>query len=79
MARYISQYFIDQKTEIYLKIKFIPLPARTNNDDDTLGFKEWRKELAKTPKQRREDRKLLSEQRGEEETLDGTIKPTRAI
>ena len=63
LARYISQYFIDQKTEIYLKIKFIPLPARTNNDDDTLGFNEWRKELAKTTKQRREDRKLLSEQR----------------
>lgn len=65
LARYISQYFIDQKTERYLKLKFRPLPPRTN-DDDTLGFNEWRKELAKTPKQRRNDRKLLLEQRREE-------------
>jgi hypothetical protein len=65
LARYISQYFIDQKTERYLKLKFRPLPPRTN-DDDTLGFNEWKKELDKTAKQRREDRKLLLEQRREE-------------
>ena len=58
LARYISQYFIDQETELYLKIKF--QTPRIN--DDTLGFNEWRKELAKTPKQRREDKKLFLEQ-----------------
>ena len=65
LARYISQYFIDQNTERYLKLKFRPLPPRTN-DDDTLGFNEWSNKLAKTSKQRRNDRKLLFEQRREE-------------
>jgi hypothetical protein len=65
LARYISQYFIDQKTERYLKIKFRPLLPRTNNDDDTLGFNEWKKELGKTAKQRKEDRRLFLEQHRE--------------
>jgi hypothetical protein len=55
LARYISEYFIDQKAETYFRIKF--QTARVN--DDTLGFKEWRKELAKTPKQRKEDKNCL--------------------
>jgi hypothetical protein len=58
LARYISEYFIDQKSEMYLKIKF-QVPRK---NEDTLGFKEWRKELTKTPKQRKEDKKLFLEQ-----------------
>jgi len=43
---------------MYLRIKF-----RTSRiNDDTLKFKEWKKEMAKTPKQRREDKKLFLEQ-----------------
>ncbi len=65
LARYIGQYFIDKQTEFYLKLKFRPFPPRTN-DDDILEFEEWKKELAKTPKQRREERRLFLEKHREE-------------
>ena len=58
MARYICEYFIDKNTESYLKIKF----HRPRANDNDLGFKEWRKELAKTSKQRKEEKKLFLEE-----------------
>jgi hypothetical protein len=58
LARYISEYFIDQKAEFYLRCKF----GTSRINDGTLGFKEWRKELAKTPKQRKEEKKLFLEE-----------------
>ena len=58
LTRYISEYFIDQNTETYLRIKF----STPRVNDETLGFTEWRKELAKTPKQRKQDKELFLEE-----------------
>jgi hypothetical protein len=56
LSRYVSEHFIDKKTEEYLIKKY------GNDVNHNLGFEEWREDLKKTPKQRKYEEKLFLEQ-----------------
>ncbi len=58
LSKYVSQHFIDKKTKEYLIRKY------GNELNHTLGFEEWEKDLAKTPKERQwEKQRLIEESR----------------
>jgi hypothetical protein len=63
LSRYVSQHFIDKKTKEYLIRKY------GNELNHNLGFEEWEKDLAKTPKERQWEK-----QRWIEESREATKK-----
>lgn len=56
LSRYVSQHFIDKKTQEYLIKKY------GNEVNQNLGFEEWERELMKTPNESKlEKQKMLQE------------------